>query len=628
VDNATFDVSNAIGFENSYFVSGAANGPGKTSIMVTGGGKFHVRDTDGNGQAFAVFSNGYRCDTNIVIGGANAHDAKSTMEIDGLMFIAPPVGETTESQVTLSQITVDSSGQLLVRDATVFACDSNYAATLQVSAGGLADLGQRTLFSGGSPDPETSNGAGSTEIVNRGEIRAGSFEYLADSRTTIGNAGVTNISLITATSRMIADGVDDPGTPDIDSGFFAPSRGNGSVGSDLAIGGQVMISVEGTIEVNEAFFAGDMQFGNFTLALQGAGAIVDAGGLFAVNDRGLSGSDASVTVASGAMLMATSFSSGAPGSIRINAVPGSGAATVTISAGGTLASGDSIEIGGRLDESGSGVFTRITGTPAVVSSDGMIRADGLLFLAAESTLRSRQLDVEGAYIEGDWNLRPVANAERIRTGNLHVWPAGTVRFDAAFSPASPSLMVTANISIENGATFDLSNNAILVHPDIAASAPTTLAILKQLLANGRTGDGAGGISSSTITGSTALGYVLKSTAGTFLGEPYLPGDLLVRFTLEGDADLSGSVDFDDLLILARNYSETGEWFTGDFNFDGTVSFDDLLSLAQYYGSTLLEFGSTSPDAFVADWQLAQSLVPEPIAGAALLLSFTRTRRRD
>lgn len=57
----------------------------------------------------------------------------------------------------------------------------------------------------------------------------------------------------------------------------------------------------------------------------------------------------------------------------------------------------------------------------------------------------------------------------------------------------------------------------------------------------------------------------------------------------GDANHDGSVNFDDLLILARNYGKTGQTFTNgnfDFSADGSVNFNDLLLLAKSYGTTL------------------------------------------
>jgi hypothetical protein len=101
----------------------------------------------------------------------------------------------------------------------------------------------------------------------------------------------------------------------------------------------------------------------------------------------------------------------------------------------------------------------------------------------------------------------------------------------------------------------------------------------------------------------------------------------------GDANADSSVNFDDLLVLARNYNATGKtWSEGDFNYDRRVNFDDLLALARSYNTggalapTSVEAGSES---FAADWALAQSLVPEPsiaLLGVSAAVGLAGRRR--
>ncbi len=91
----------------------------------------------------------------------------------------------------------------------------------------------------------------------------------------------------------------------------------------------------------------------------------------------------------------------------------------------------------------------------------------------------------------------------------------------------------------------------------------------------------------------------------------------------GDTNYDNVVNFTDLLILAQNYGRTGNgsvfWETGDFNFDWAVNFDDLLTLSQRYSAA---------GQFESDWQLARSLVPEPMGLSFLsLLTCLRSRRR-
>jgi hypothetical protein len=93
---------------------------------------------------------------------------------------------------------------------------------------------------------------------------------------------------------------------------------------------------------------------------------------------------------------------------------------------------------------------------------------------------------------------------------------------------------------------------------------------------------------------------------------------VVNHTAFGDANLDGSVGFEDLLILARNFGQTSRffgWTDGSFNGDGRVNFGDLLLLAQHYGFE-------DPSAFA----MIRSL-PEPGSLSALLaLPVTRRRR--
>jgi hypothetical protein len=71
------------------------------------------------------------------------------------------------------------------------------------------------------------------------------------------------------------------------------------------------------------------------------------------------------------------------------------------------------------------------------------------------------------------------------------------------------------------------------------------------------------------------------------------------FTLAGDANRDRRVDFHDLLLLARNYNQSGRTFSeGNFDYstDGLVNFSDFLILARNYNVTLTQALSavTSP----------------------------------
>lgn len=74
----------------------------------------------------------------------------------------------------------------------------------------------------------------------------------------------------------------------------------------------------------------------------------------------------------------------------------------------------------------------------------------------------------------------------------------------------------------------------------------------------------------------------------------------VKVGLMGDVNGDGRVDFEDLLILARNYGKAGTPNQGDLDDDGKIDFDDLVLLTRNYGK------STSGDQQIAN---AEPLVP-------------------
>jgi len=136
-----------------------------------------------------------------------------------------------------------------------------------------------------------------------------------------------------------------------------------------------------------------------------------------------------------------------------------------------------------------------------------------------------------------------------------------------------------------------------------------------------------GINSSAAQASTspktALGYaeasqILGPGGGMFSGVAVDGTTVLVKYTIAGDANLSGNVNLDDFTALAANFGNAGVWTTGDFNYNGLVNLDDFTILASSFGQSL--------PADVA----RGAAVPEP-AGAVVLLvagaAMARRRRR-
>jgi hypothetical protein len=203
------------------------------------------------------------------------------------------------------------------------------------------------------------------------------------------------------------------------------------------------------------------------------------------------------------------------------------------------------------------------------------------------------------------------------------------------------------LALSGAAKVDLGGNRMIV--DYAGATPA-LAIRQAILSAKGTGNWAGpGLTSGLLAvpanaAKNALGFaeasgVLSPTGGTFAGQAVDGTAILVRYTVQGDASLDAAVNFDDLLLLAKNYNSTGPtvtWGAGDFDYSGTVNFDDLLVLAKNYNAVLPGGAVAVPGAsaeFNADVTAAfAAAVPEPglagvaaglVAGAGLL----RRRRR-
>ncbi|MFT3788646.1 MAG: hypothetical protein QM770_21145 [Tepidisphaeraceae bacterium] len=159
--------------------------------------------------------------------------------------------------------------------------------------------------------------------------------------------------------------------------------------------------------------------------------------------------------------------------------------------------------------------------------------------------------------------------------------------------SAATLLVTDSLSIAG--VLDLANG-VLIDRTATGSAATIGSLLQAGYANGTWTGSAGSIRSSIAADGTyvsdTLGFagMASRTALSSLGGFTLQSsDRIVRYTYAGDANLDGTVNFTDLLVLASNYGSVGRDFSqGSFDYDptGTVNFTDLLLLAQNYGQAL------------------------------------------
>ena len=74
----------------------------------------------------------------------------------------------------------------------------------------------------------------------------------------------------------------------------------------------------------------------------------------------------------------------------------------------------------------------------------------------------------------------------------------------------------------------------------------------------------------------------------------------------GDANLDGTVDFDDFMELSKNFGQEGTWSEGDFDADGKIEFDDFLTLSANFGNSIGAAATITPEKVVEAARLIQT----------------------
>jgi hypothetical protein len=190
------------------------------------------------------------------------------------------------------------------------------------------------------------------------------------------------------------------------------------------------------------------------------------------------------------------------------------------------------------------------------------------------------------------------------------------------------LLQTDSLTLAGTSTLDLANNDAIVHGgnlgNLTASLQTGYA--------GGAWNGSGITSSAAATNSThltALGVTQASAAGTFDGAAVAAGDVLIKYTYYGDANLDGQVDGSDYSKIDNgSLQHLSGWSNGDFNYDGVVNGSDYTLIDNAFNTQGSPIAAASAQSAA---QIAGSSVPEPgslsilFAAAAGLLCRRRAR---
>jgi hypothetical protein len=257
--------------------------------------------------------------------------------------------------------------------------------------------------------------------------------------------------------------------------------------------------------------------------------------------------------------------------------------------------GSSLVINGSLrayfgiDTFGSRPFDHFfINIPFVLSNTGQLTADEISTLHLGTPFNWNTGLVTGiGLVRADDGLTISGSVQKTDIGTLYVAPASSM---------------SGGFSMAAGSKLDLNGGELVV--DSSSAAPTSFDAIRALVLAGYNGggwDGTTGITSTFAQSNPQRFGIAIERAGEF-GSPDLvirydaladntgvnldPGAVLVKFTLNGDTDLSSGVDFIDLANFVNGFEGMSSgWAAGDFNYDGMTDLTDWKMFVQGFVQT-------------------------------------------
>jgi hypothetical protein len=438
------------------------------------------------------------------------------------------------------------------------------------------------------------------------------------------------------------------------TGSFTQSGGVNSVGQNLIVGGpstssgvgKYSLSV-GTLSVTGYEVVGLGGKGTFT---QTSGSNVNSGNLLLGDNTGSAGLynlTAGVLTNSGTETVGykgsgTFTQSGGTNSIlggqslQIGAVS---SGTYSLSATGSLSVTGSVYVGGSSSAAGgagtltvSGGQLTDSGTLEVWNSSGTKVTISGGTVSASNTVNLATINATG----GSANLGAVTGTGTLNVGGATASVTASGLQQSSVTISSPGkLTLTAggasnavnSLVIAGNGVLNLTSTQLVINYGSGSDPISTIAGYLTSGYNSGNWNGPGGIDTSaplTVNGlKYGLGYA-DGQDGKVAG--LSSGQIEVKYTLLGDANLDGFVNGEDFTILAANFNQqvTG-WDQGDFNYDGTVNGEDFTMLAANFNQgasgTTTAGDIAALDAFAAANGLAlpTSSVPEPASLGVLIL---------
>jgi hypothetical protein len=616
-------------------ISGTLNNTGNTLTLA-----------DGTGNTFSLSSSG------TIVGGtvnAPAGGTTSTGTLSGVIL---------GGRLTVPGGTLQVTNGLTLDDGTIALAGTSATTYLDFNGSGAQTLGGTGTILLGSSFNSYINSSGTLTI-------APSVTIANSSNSGSVNLGSTGVNQGTISSQINDRGISVTGTNWINAGMLSASNGGTlSLSGSWTNTGTINVGTGGTVTLGGTFTTASIETltNNGTVAIRGT--LYNTGNALTLDGNAFS-------LAGGAILGGTvnTTSGGAPATGTLIGVTLGGSLTVpggTLSVNGLTLDGGAITLGGTssstyLNFIGSGAQTLdgtgiilfggtasasyrdfvTNGYPLTISPGVVIATSsrsGSVNLGSSGVSQgtiSSQISGREIYVTGtNWTNAGTLSASNGGTLSLSgaVTNTGTIFID------SSSTLVLAGPAASNpNGVIDLSGIAIFNYTG-ASSADT----VRQQLALGRAGVTGIILPEAASNPALGIGYAEASfllglsgtKTATWSGQTVDATTLLLKPTLNGDANLDGVVDADDYALLDRSFvrgTTDAHWTDGDFDYSGVIDAADYLLIDSVFGRThgfspafLAERESRFGGAYVSELLAG---VPEPSFLAVLSLPVLAGGRR-
>jgi autotransporter-associated beta strand protein len=515
-----------------------------------------------------------------------------------------------------------------------------------------------TISHSSAPAGTTLAGSQQLDIVKNG---AGNFTYydlsgLGPNSMTQANGAATQGVVGTASTNL---GM--PAIGDIDYWIEAAPVSGGSFTTSITLtnDSNTASNANNTATSSAQSIIADGQWHEYSFALTGSSfpaGFLNSSDYFSISSIQFSGND-SDTFNLDDVIFDESALPGTGQSLTWNTSGGSGATWDTATSNfQSLGSAAKFSSGANVtfDDSNNGQYavtlnTTVTpGSVAVNNSSGNYSITGSGSIAGlgsfnKSGSSTLTLSTTNSYTGGTY-----VNAGKMIVGAAGAIPANSllwVRSGATLQlNFSSGAATVSSLTLEPNATLDVNNDELVIDYGSQVDPIATIASDIKSGFNGGHWNGPGIISTAAQSKTNGLSYGVGWADGADGVVAHLSsGQIELKYTLLGDANLDGTVNGSDFSILAANFG-TGHtnWDQGNFLFSTSVNGSDFSALAANFGQgdsgagiSVSQADIAALDAFAAANGLPMPVigaVPEPSSDGIIVLSGLGTlalrRRRD